>query len=61
MVFWKIEIGSNFDFIILDDFFRDCLVFGICDSKVREWLLWEVNLSFVKIDEICFVVESIMV
>ena len=37
---------------------RDRLVFGICDSKVRERLLQESNLSLAKTDEICCASES---
>ena len=37
---------------------RDCLIFGIRDSKVREGLLRESKLSLAKTDEICCAAES---
>ena len=37
---------------------RDCLIFGIRDSKVREGLLRESKLSLAKTDEICCAAKS---
>ena len=39
---------------------RDRLVFGIRDSKVREWLLQEANLTLQKTEEICRAAESML-
>ena len=43
----------EFETITADQILRDKLVFGIQDSKVRERLLREKNLSLQKTDEIC--------
>ena len=44
----------EFESITPNQILRDIkLVFGICDSKVRERLLHEKNLSLEKTDEIC--------
>jgi len=39
---------------------RDGLVFGIKDDKVQERLLWEVNLTLDKTDEICLAAETMV-
>ena len=36
-------------------------MFGIRDSKVREWFLQEANLTLQKREEICCAAESILV
>ena len=43
----------EFETITADQMLRDKLVFGIQDSKIRERLLREKNLSLQKTDEIC--------
>jgi len=43
----------EFETITADQILQDKLVFGIQDSKVRERLLREKNLSLQKTDEIC--------
>ena len=48
----------EFETITADQILRDKLVFGIQDSKVRERLLREKNLSLQKTDEICRVHET---
>ena len=54
----KLADGCNFDTITTDKMLRDRLIFGICDSKVRERLLRESKLSLAKTDEICRAAES---
>ena len=43
----------EFESITPNQILRDKLVFGTCDSQVRERLLREKNLSLEKTDEIC--------
>ena len=47
----------SFDSVTPDEILRDRLVFGIRDTKVRESLLREKNLSLEKTDEICRAAE----
>ena len=54
----KLAASCDFDTITPDEMLRDHLVFGIRDSKVRERLLRESNLSLTKTDEICRASES---
>ena len=54
----KLAASCDFDTITPDEMLRDRLVFGIRDSKVRERLLRESNLSLAKTDEICCASES---
>lgn len=49
----KLGESCNFQAITPDEILRDRLVFGISDSKVRERLLRESNLTLAKTDEIC--------
>ena len=50
----------EFETITADQIVRDKLVFGIQDSKVRERLLREKNLSLQKTDEICRAHETMI-
>ena len=50
----------EFETITADQILRDKLVFGIQDSKVRESLLREKNLSLRKTDEICRAHETMI-
>ena len=50
--------GCNFGTITPDKILRDCLVFGISDSRVHERLLQESNLTLRKTDEMCLAAES---
>ena len=50
----------EFETITADQILRDKLVFGIQDSKVRQRLLHENNLSLQKTDEICRAHETII-
>ena len=50
----------EFETITADQILRDKLVFGIQDSKVRERLLREKNLSLRKTDEICRAYETMI-
>lgn len=50
----------EFETITADQILRDKLVFGIQDSKVRERLLREKNLSLQKTDEICRAHETMI-
>ena len=50
----------QFETVTADQILRDKLVFGIQDSKVRERLLREKNLSLQKTDEICRAHETMI-
>lgn len=54
----KLGDNCNFQTITPDEILRDRLVFGISDSKVRERLLREADLTLAKTDEICRAAES---
>ncbi len=54
----KLGEYCNFQAITTDEILRDRLVFGIRDSKVRERLLRESDLTLAKTDEICRAAES---
>ena len=55
----KLAEGCEFQTITPGEIFRDRLIFGIKDDKVRERLLRESNLTLVKTDEICCAAESL--
>ena len=54
----KLSEACEFDTITPNEILRDRLIFGIHDTKVREWLLRENNLTLIKTDEICRAAES---
>ena len=55
----KLSEACEFDTITPNEILlRDRLIFGIHDSKVRERLLRETNLTLIKTDEICRAAES---
>ena len=54
----KLAEGCVFKAITPDEILWDCLVFGIRDSKTRERLLREPNLTLKRTDEICHAAES---
>ena len=54
----KIAETCEFGSITPDELLRDRLVFGIRDSRVRERLLRENNLTLARTDEICHAAES---
>ena len=56
----KLAEGCSFETITPEEILRDRLVFGIRDTKVRERLLRESNLTLAKTDEICHAAESMM-
>ena len=49
----KLAAGCEFDIITLNEIFRDRLVFGIKDNRVRERLLRKVKLTLADTDEVC--------
>ena len=49
----KLSEACEFDTITPNEILRDRLIFGIHDTKVRERLLRENNLTLIKTDEIC--------
>ena len=54
----KLSEACEFDTITANEILRDRLIFGIHDTKVRERLLRENNLTLIKTDEICRAAES---
>ena len=56
----KLAAGCDFETITPGEILRDRLVFGIRDSKVRERLLREANLTLPKTEEICRAAESML-
>ena len=54
----KLSEACEFDTITPNEILRDRLIFGIHDTKVRERLLRETNLTLMKTDEICRAAES---
>ena len=54
----KLSEACEFDTITPNEILRDRLIFGIHDTKVRERLLRETNLTLIKTDEICRAAES---
>ena len=54
----KLSEPCEFDTITPNEILRDRLIFRINDTKVRERLLRENNLTLIKTDEICRVAES---
>ena len=56
----KLATGCDFETITPGEILRDRLVFGIRDSKVRERLLREANLTLQKTEEICRAAESML-
>ena len=54
----KLAEGCEFDTITAEEIFRDRLIFGIREVKVRERLLRESQLTLQKTDEICRASES---
>ena len=56
----KLAEGCDFGSITPNEILRDCLVFGIKDSKVKERLLRESNLTLDKTDEICRAAERML-
>lgn len=54
----KLSEACEFDTITPNEILRDILIFGIHDTKVRERLLRENNLTLAKTDEICRAAES---
>ena len=54
----KLAAGCDFNTITPDKMLRDRLIFGIGDTKVRERLLRECDLTLAKTDEICRAAES---
>ncbi|KAI0227456.1 hypothetical protein LSAT2_022086 [Lamellibrachia satsuma] len=54
----KLSEACEFDTITPNEILRDRLIFGIHDTKVRERLLRENNLTLAKTDEICRAAES---
>ena len=54
----KLSEACEFDTITPNEILRDRLIFGIHDSKVRERLLRETNLTLIKTDEICRAAET---
>ena len=54
----KLSEACEFDTITPNEILRDRLIFGIYDTKVRERLLRETNLTLIKTDEICRAAES---
>ena len=54
----KLAAGCDFNTITPDEMLRDRLIFGIRDTKVRERLLRECDLTLAKTDEICRPAES---
>ena len=56
----KLAAACDFETITPGEILRDRLVFGIRDSKVRERLLRETNLTLQKTDEICCAAESML-
>ena len=54
----KLSESCEFDTITPNEILRDRLIFGIHDTKVRERLLRETNLTLIKTDEICRAAES---
>ena len=54
----KLAEGCEFDTITAEEIFRDRLIFGIREVKLRERLLRESQLTFQKTDEICRASES---
>ena len=48
----KLAEGCNLEAINPEEILRDRLLFGICDNKVRERLLREMNFTLLKTDEI---------
>ena len=56
----KLAEGCDFRTITPEEILRDRLIFGISDTKVRERLLREKNLSLAKTDEICRASESML-
>ena len=57
----KLAEGCDFHTITPNEILRDRLVFGISDSKVRERLLRESDLTLERTDEICRAAESMIV
>ena len=51
MALRKIAESCHFDTITPEEILRDRLVFGICDTKVKERLLRESGLTLAKTDE----------
>ena len=56
----KIAENCDFDEITPDEILRDRLVFGICDTKTREWLLRVADLTLQQTDDICHAAESMV-
>ncbi len=56
----KLADNCSFGTITPDEVLRDRLVFGIRDSKVRERLLREPNLTLARTDEVCRAAESML-
>ena len=54
----KLAENCNFQQITTDEILRDRLVFGIKDTKVRERLLREADLTLAKADDLCRAAES---
>ena len=54
----KLSEACEFDTITPNEILRDKLIFGIHDTKVRERLLRDNNLTLIKTDEICLAAES---
>ena len=54
----KLSEACEFDTITPNEILRDRLIFGIHDTKVRERLLHETNLTLMKTDDICRAAES---
>ena len=54
----KLSEACEFDTITPNEILRNRLIFGIHDTKVREKLLRETNLTLIKTDEICRAAES---
>ena len=54
----KLSEACEFDTITPNEIMRYRLIFGIHDTKVRERLLRETNLTLMKTDEICRAAES---
>ena len=56
----KLAEGCSFETITPEEILRDRLVFGIRDTKVRERLLRESDLTLARTDEICHAAESMI-